>query len=521
MNRHILSSIKRLKIYEVYLFWLIVLVHLWPLLSSQVMLTADGPAHLYNARLLITFLTQESPLEVYYELNSFILPNWLSHSLLAGLMNFIPALMADKILLGAYLVLFPLAFRFCALSFTIKNRALLYFIFPFTYSFLFFFGFYNFHLGLVICFFAFGIYFRYQSKTMSWQGLFILMLLAILTYWAHLFVFLILMGVVAAAILLDLRSKKERKTFSKRGLQFLIIFSPGIIMGTFFLIQHQIEPSSIKESLSLSDAWDRLKNIEPARAVKYGKEGIFTKWLFYLYLLLLADSLFKKLKNRKQKTPSHSLLWAGLSTLFIIALTIIPQGSIFLGPRIFLFFFLFLTLFLATTKLNPWFKLLAFLVVSYVNIALLKIYSEVAKSNELICMEIIELGKRLEENSIILPVNQSNNWLLGHASNYLGIEKPQLILENYEASLDYFSLSWDHAYLENWQLAGNNSHNINYPFNASNQQMPINYLFVLKGRENSSLNIQNELDLDKTFKNYYALTYESKGVLLYELKEGK
>jgi hypothetical protein len=56
---------------------------------------------------------------------------------------------------------------------------------------------------------------------------------------------------------------------------------------------------------------------------------------------------------------------------------------------------------------------------------------------------IYNASEYIEANSIVLPVNMSDNWIEPHFSNYLGVDKPLIILENYEASLGWFPVKWN------------------------------------------------------------------------------
>ncbi|MEM0354946.1 MAG: hypothetical protein QXW79_05185 [Thermoplasmata archaeon] len=63
----------------------------------------------------------------------------------------------------------------------------------------------------------------------------------------------------------------------------------------------------------------------------------------------------------------------------------------------------------------------------------------------------------ISDNSIVLPVNLSDNWLEPHFSNYLGVDKPLIILENYEASVGWFPIKWNSYNFPNIVLGNKNS----------------------------------------------------------------
>jgi len=42
----------------------------------------------------------------------------------------------------------------------------------------------------------------------------------------------------------------------------------------------------------------------------------------------------------------------------------------------------------------------------------------------------------LQRSCVVLPINYSDNWLSGHFSNYLAIDKPIIVLENMDVEQD-------------------------------------------------------------------------------------
>ncbi len=94
----------------------------------------------------------------------------------------------------------------------------------------------------------------------------------------------------------------------------------------------------------------------------------------------------------------------------------------FLSSRFILFFFLFFIIFLATHKVPVSLQVLVFIVINYVNIALLKVYFQATENNKALIEHIETASNFIEPNSIVLPVNESDYWLTAHASNYLGAE---------------------------------------------------------------------------------------------------
>ncbi len=78
-------------------------------------------------------------------------------------------------------------------------------------------------------------------------------------------------------------------------------------------------------------------------------------------------------------------------------------------------------------------------------------YADASKAVE----EYMSVDQFIDENSIILPLDFNHNgnnlngeniadriWIFTHAADYLGAEKPLIILDNYEANTGYFPFLW-------------------------------------------------------------------------------
>jgi hypothetical protein len=97
---------------EKYLFFSVLLINMVSICSLKFLPSMDGPAHLYNSNILMNLLTDNTgSLNDFYSINSFLIPNWLSHFLLAVFRIFLPAWLAEKLLLLIYITGLSLSFR--------------------------------------------------------------------------------------------------------------------------------------------------------------------------------------------------------------------------------------------------------------------------------------------------------------------------------------------------------------------------------------------------------------------------
>ena len=142
--------------------------------------------------------------------------------------------------------------------------------------------------------------------------------------------------------------------------------------------------------------------------------------------------------------PDKNLL---IITIVILGLyLILPdilRGYGFVSSRLLVFFFLFFVAWIASGHMQFWIRITAILVIIAMNSFLLSIYIDESKKLNYSACELEKAAAMVPPNSIVLPIDRSEKWIYGHFSNYMGINKPVVILENYEAELDYFPVGWN------------------------------------------------------------------------------
>ncbi len=143
-------------------FGVVLVLHVLPIWLVEYFPTQDGPLHVENVLALMRH--SASPLlQRWYEANWGAQPNWLTQAILALLLQAFSPVVAEKIVLTGYTVLFPLSFR------TVLPRgsrgwwgALA--AFPFVHAFPFHMGFWNFCYGLALALLAVGIWGRARGR---------------------------------------------------------------------------------------------------------------------------------------------------------------------------------------------------------------------------------------------------------------------------------------------------------------------------------------------------------------------
>ncbi|HET6993109.1 MAG TPA: hypothetical protein VFJ43_17375 [Bacteroidia bacterium] len=202
--------------------------------SNQWQLTVDGPAHLYNsivAREL--FLHHGTSLCNIFEPNSTLVPNCLGHLILSILTEFFSLDVSDKIL--HLITVFGMCFSFRFLSRQINPEQPFYswLIFPFVYSGVYYLGFYNFSLGIVLFLLTSATWIWAEKKSHNVWLFLLLTTLSTLLLLANLIPFLLFVFVVGLRICIRL-FKKEYHLFLIDSVFLLLNILPAFIIVAMY-----------------------------------------------------------------------------------------------------------------------------------------------------------------------------------------------------------------------------------------------------------------------------------------------
>lgn len=502
----------------------------------------DGAAHLYNSNILLEMLSGNALMDDFYMMNSELVPNWSGHFFLMLFNSFLPAYLAEKVFLLIYFIGLPLSFRYFLRALAPKSNAFLmsYFIFPFTYSFMMMMGFYNFSMAILF-FFLSGAYWFQNKENLNTKKVLLFSLLLLATYFSHLVVFgLLLIALGMHLIIETIATSKPNiqfilKAFWNKSKYLLIASAIPLILAVYYFFSRS-ENTEVNY-LEFRELVDWLKNLRALIIYHEDIEGSKTKKIVYLFATLLIVGLFTKfnrielshsssLKEKIQKAFSQLFnihdTWLLLSFVTLILYFKLPdgaQGAGFISVRLSYIFYLFLLIWLALQSFPKWFIAFNVICLLYFNYKLNDYYTEVTKDLNKVATACYEMGDEIEENSIVLPINRGNNWLFGHFSNYLGAEKPMIILENYEASVDYFPLKYNWEAMPNLTFGDHPIESVDclwWPLNNQKPSQKIPYVFIL-GRLNSDAECDKKIS--SILEENYQLIKENDHCQLYKLRD--
>lgn len=524
---------------EKWFFLLMTGINLLPALGFRFFPTMDGAAHLYNSNLINCLLFEpNSQLSSFFDFNPEPVPNWTGHLFLSFFNFFLPAFIAEKALLIFYFVGLPYAFRGLVNTINPDNRLAGYLIFPFTYSFPLLLGFYNFSVAIVLMLITLQCWIRESGHwPMSIRKIILLSVLMVLTYFSHLVVFAILLLLIGADLFFKeiLFAKKKSGSlntfFKKSGVLSGVSFIP-IVLLLLFIARPSVGNPTFLERYELI-AW--LKNIRPIITYNIEVEEVYTTKIFYVIAILLiivgytrinqliqtvASSPKREFLSILKKNTFASESWIIAAFLVLAMYFILPDsnGSAgFVSIRLGLLFFIILLIWVASQAIPKWLIATAVVVVLFVHLKRERFYLSVIKDLNTVAVDCHNASKQIAPNSIVLPVNYSDNWLVGHFSNYLGVDKPMVILENYECGSGLFPLKWKEESVPNTilgNLAVNQLPCLQWKSNVENPTVKIDYVFVL-GNLNVKTDSCSMILKDAIFENY-ELIYSNNNYQLFK-----
>lgn len=419
--------------------------------------TGDGPSHTYNAKVWFDYLftSERTFYKPFYQLNKSIEPNWMSHILLGVFTRFLKPMLADKVVQVCYVTLFAYGFRSLIHAIRDENRFLSYLFFPFVFTLAFQQGFYNYSFAIAFMFWSLSYFLRNYQEITSVHKAFNLFLLLGFTILSHgMIAGYTLLLIVALWIIFRYR---ELITFQFRMLWdeirvLTLISTPLLLLLVGFLFRTGLD--TVPHALTLQQKavqWSKLyflmstKQLEfyPLLVVVLGIVfGFFyalfrirtTQAIGILFLLMAAYTTYSYL------CAPHSIGGAGSIDLRLAFL-----------PLLFLIFFLASIEFPDSIKTYSMFFCFALL-----GVLLAIRFPSVLKASDL-SDELLSCRSEIRDQSVVLNLHMDDAHHLSekevlfeadasfiHLTDYLGAynDKHLILLNNYEADLNYFPVQW-------------------------------------------------------------------------------
>ena len=297
---------------------------------------------------------------------------------------------------------------------------------------------------------------------------------------------------------------------------------PGLIFLAIFLTKVTFFPSDNSYGAKELIKW--INDARPLIVFDYAGEEIITEQFFHILLVLLILSFFLKNKANEVKQAisfKKADVFSIPILLAFVLLFIIPNGSGagMMSDRFSLMIYILGLVWIVSRAVQSKFNVIAIVFVLVLHFGLLfKHLNGTIKNLDKDAQTIHYAANFVSNNSIVLPINLSDNWMEPHFSNYLGVDKPIIILENYEANVGWFPTRWNTDKLPNIMLGEKNSVcGITWYSNSEAKNIRQINNVLLYG-DTRKLDDQNWEELKTILTNDFKLRYRSEDnyVLLFE-----
>ncbi|MDW8346104.1 MAG: hypothetical protein RML94_04025 [Bacteroidia bacterium] len=169
------------------IFWFVsLLLTLIPVFCAKNLVTGDAPCHMYNSKLIISFMDDEYSkyLSNFYFFSKEVLPNWISNALHIPLLMLFEPFIAEKIFYCVYVLVFAYGFLYFAkqintetADFVAASGLILVWVK------LLWMGFTNNMFSIAVSFWVLGYYLRHEYFNIKNHLIFFLII--VLLYFSH------------------------------------------------------------------------------------------------------------------------------------------------------------------------------------------------------------------------------------------------------------------------------------------------------------------------------------------------
>lgn len=499
----------------------------------------DGPAHLYNSQLINQILFgDQSILQEVFKMNPELIPNWTGHFMLSFFNLFLPAFLSEKAVLLFYVIGLPYSFRALIKTISPTNTFFSYLIFPFTYCFFVYMGFYNFLIALVFLLITFNFWLKHQDNH-SFKTIVKLLGLITLTYFSHVFVFVILLFLIGLHILLKTVQQIFQNSNSwKNSILSSLTKTKTILLGSslplvlFIIYWLNKAEGGNNQFVKSEELLEWLGNMRPFITFHYLNEKAITQKIAYFVAVIFILALFGRIRELTNKSKSAETkssrffkgtdFWLVTTLIFLVMYFKLPDFDSqagFISVRLGLLFILFLFIWLAAQDYPGWFHVFVPVVVLYFHCNLRMSQLEEIKTLAGFAKECNTASEKIQDNSVVVPVYCTDSWLVGHFSNYLGVDKPMVILENYECIMGYFPVKWNEEHYPNFQIGSERPEDfpcLKIKTSSPNRLHKVDYVFVIGNIESKTDSCSQKIK--QNLSENYSLHHSSQNCKLYKLR---
>jgi hypothetical protein len=214
-------------------------------------------------------------------------------------------------------------------------------------------------------------------------------------------------------------------------------------------------------------------------------------------------------------------IWLLMSLLLLILYFYLPDatsnGSV-ISVRFSLLFYLFLIVWLSNVNISKEIQLMTIVCIMLVHFNTNKYYAKILQPMNENIKECRNAANYMAPNSTVIALDYSNTWSHAHFCNYLGIDKPMVVLQNYECNEAYFPLLWNLKKMPQIRLGNLKRSDIKNNYwdtsDDSTKIAMVDYVFVYFGFNQP--NDTNTVKIKSNLNQFYSLVSKTNHCSVYK-----
>jgi hypothetical protein len=251
----------------------------------------------------------------------------------------------------------------------------------------------------------------------------------------------------------------------------------------------------------------------PIKGIEPEAYNLLSRVLLYTFSGLLLVVGVENVRSRIQtggfKLVRPEWLMLILATLLLLFVAPDYMGTAgFISARLMWFFFVFLIIWLSFQRISKWLSLAVFLMANGMTAWSISHNIKAISDASSVASELVEVSAFIEPNATVLPITIRHTKPFVHVSNYLGVDRPMILLYNYEAALSYFPLQWSYDKISEQKLGAMTPTKCVSWIGGKHveEAVQVDYVCIVVEPRISKL-LECEDELNRNLTEYYELVY--------------
>ncbi len=485
--------------------------------------TGDGSAHLYCANIFNQLLfNDQSIYHRFFELNLRPVPNSIVQLLLSFLLNFFSPQLTVKIMTTLVIAIFCTGY-FILIRQLIGNKLLqplLIFTIVFNYPLVMGFNSFLISLGMMMICIAY-----YLKNLNAWtlKKYLAFSILLILTWFSHLFGFAatILFILINETITIFRNRNQSSLLHQIKRAGFMLLTTLPVVLLTIMFAQ-KASGATIMKYLDTDDLLERLRNMTALITFNNDIEKYNIRGIEILILaLMIAGIVSKSFRLDKKYLPAILVMIFSCAVLYFVLPYEFFAGG-YINIRMMLLAILFIMMVADCVQLN--FALTLIKNVAILSIVISASWNQLnaAKAYDAELRELYSGAKYIRDNSVVIPLNATENWLQYNFPLYLSAERNIVVLDNNEALSPNSLVRWKSAdEFNNIGTCGKSNRPL-FELKKYEQGKSFTVNYIIRWQWQESFNDSSTLISNKEIENYFKPVYRSaeKRMEVFERRDG-